>query len=111
MTRFVSTNVVVLLLLLVGSALLSPQFLLWPLPFVAMAAGGGSTRLERWAFAVAALTLLDWIFFDPHRPALFRTELAILGRNVALVGLLVVAVVELRQTANRRHSIASPTTV
>jgi hypothetical protein len=78
--------------------LLSPQFLVWILPFVAIAAGAGvNERLQAWALAAASLTLLDRIVFDPARPALLRTELVVLARNVALIGLLVVAIVEIRR--------------
>ena len=49
--------------LLVFGTLLSPQFVIWPLPFVAIAAGAGVERLERWAGAAAVLTLVDWIWF------------------------------------------------
>ena len=85
--------------LLVFGTLLSPQFLIWPLPFVAIGAASGATRLERWAGAAAVLTLLDWILFDPHHPGLVLSETVILGRNVALVGLLVVALIEVRRVA------------
>ena len=84
---------------LVFGTLLSPQFLIWPLPFVAIAAAGGANRVERWAGGAAALTLLDWIVFDPHHPALLQSEIVILCRNAALVGLLVVALKELRRAA------------
>jgi hypothetical protein len=82
--------------LLVFGTLLSPQFVIWPLPFVAIAAGAGVEKLERWAGAAAVLTLMDWIWFDPHHPELFRSEIVIFARNAALVGLLVAAVLALR---------------
>ena len=83
--------------LLVFGTLLSPQFLIWPLPFVAIAAAGGAKRLEPWAGAAAVLTLVDRIWWDPYRPALLQSEIVILCRNIALVGLLVVAVIEIRR--------------
>jgi len=55
--------------------------------------------LQAWALAAAGLTLLDRIVFDPARPALLRTELVVMARNVALIGLLVVAIVEIRRVA------------
>ena len=85
-------------LLTVGT-LLSPQFLIWPLPFVAIAAANGVRRLEPWAGAAAVLTGLESLSFDPYHPARFATEVAILGRNVALIGLFVVAIVEIRRAA------------
>ena len=41
--------------LLVFATLLSPQFLIWLLPFVAITAASGSSRIERWAGATAVL--------------------------------------------------------
>jgi hypothetical protein len=92
---------------LVFGTLLSPQFVIWPLPFVAIAAASGVERPERWAGAASVLTLLDWFWFDPYRPAQLSNELVILGRNAALVGLLVVAVLELRSVTPRRAVLAA----
>jgi Glycosyltransferase family 87 len=88
--------------LLVLGTLLSPQFVIWPLPFVAIAAAAGTQKLERWAGAAAVLTLMDWIWFDPHHPALFRSEVVILARNAALVGLLVAAILAMRCSPTHR---------
>jgi hypothetical protein len=82
--------------LLTFGTLLSPQFVIWPLPFVAMAAAAGAPKLERWAGAASLLTLLDWIIFSPTHPGVVSGELVILARNAALVGLLVVSVMALR---------------
>ncbi len=82
--------------LLALGTLLSPQFVIWPLPFVAIAAAAGERRAEAWASAASVLTLVDWVLFDPHHPAAAAGELVIVGRNVALVGLLVVAIQGLR---------------
>jgi hypothetical protein len=54
---------------------------------------------------VSVLTLLDRIVFDPGRPGLLRTELMVLGRNAVLVGLLVVAVAELRRVVPSRTPV------
>jgi Glycosyltransferase family 87 len=112
-------EVAVITALLAFSTLVSAQFLIWPLPFVAIAAARGAKTTEPWAGAVALLTLLDWIWYDPLRPAAGRLELAIAARNIALVGLLVAAVVELRRktpagdprTPSRRHGVGPPATV
>ena len=82
--------------LLTFGTLLSPQFVIWLLPFVAMAAAGGAPKLERWAGAALLLTLLDWIIFSPAHPGFVGGELVILARNGALVGLFIVSVVALR---------------
>jgi hypothetical protein len=82
--------------LLVTGTLLSPQFIAWMLPCVAIAAAAGAARIERWAAGVVALTFLEWTAFDVDHTGKLVTEMAVIARNVALVGLLVVAVAELR---------------
>jgi len=93
--------------LLVFGTLLSPQFVIWPLPFVAMAAAAatGATRLERWASAAALLTLADWFVFNPRHPGVLTGELVILARNGALAGLLVAAVLDLRRAPTRAEPV------
>jgi hypothetical protein len=90
----VAETAVITALLVLGT-LLSPQFVIWPLPFAAIAAAAGGRRLERWAGAASVLTLVNWIWFDPYHPELLRNEIVILARDAALVGLLVVAIWEL----------------
>jgi hypothetical protein len=98
----VAETAVITALLVLGT-LLSPQFVMWPLPFAAIAAAAGVRQLERWAGAAAVLTLIDWIWFDPHHPGLLRNEIVILARDAALVGLLLVAIWEvMRLTPTRR---------
>jgi hypothetical protein len=92
---------------LVCGTLLSPQFAIWVMPFAAIAAAAGVQRIERWALAVGLLTLVDCVAFDPGRPGLLRTELVVLGRNVVLLGLLIVAVAELRKVAPRREALVA----
>jgi hypothetical protein len=93
--------------LLVFGTLLSPQFLIWPLPFVAIASGAGTRRLEAWAGAAAVLTLVAWISFDPYDAGALRSELVILARNAAIVGLLVAAMLEIRRVVPARRPMVS----
>ncbi len=85
---------------LVSGTLFSPQYVIWVVPFVAIAAAAGARRLERWAGAVSVLTLLAWVSFDVNDVGALRTEVLVLARNAALVGMLVVAVAELRRAAD-----------
>ncbi len=87
---------VIVAALVVASTLLSPQFTVWLLPWVAIAAAAGITSLERWAGVVVGLTVLTWLSFEGSHPELGRTELALLGRNAALIGLLVAGLLALR---------------
>jgi hypothetical protein len=82
-----------------GGTLFSPQYVIWIVPFVAIAAAAGAYRLERWAGAVSVLTLLAWLSFDVNDVGSLRTEMLLLARNGALLGLLVVAAAELRRPA------------
>jgi hypothetical protein len=84
--------------LLVFGTLLSPQFLIWLLPFVAIAAAAGVKKLEAWAAAAALLTLVALILWDPFHPEMLAREIVVLCRNLALVGLLVVACAEVRHS-------------
>jgi hypothetical protein len=92
-------EVVVLTAMLTFSTLFSPQFVVWILPWAAIAAGSGVLRIERWAAAVVVLTFIAWALFDVNHAARLSTELAVIARNVALIGLLIVATIELRSSA------------
>jgi hypothetical protein len=52
-------------------------------------------NIERWAAAAVVLTFLDWMLLDPAHMDALLLELIIAARNVALVGLVVVAAREL----------------
>jgi hypothetical protein len=92
-------EVAAIAMVLVEGTLLSPQFVGWLLPFVAVAAAAGAARIERWTGAVFALTFLAWGFFDVDHAGKLTTEIATVARNAALVGLLVVAVQTLRRSS------------
>jgi hypothetical protein len=80
----------------------------WILPWVAIAAAAGAVRIERWAAAVVGLTLLEWTAFDVNDVGKVLTEIAVVARNIALVGMLVVAVAELRRTTRRTEDPETP---
>ncbi|HTL87110.1 MAG TPA: glycosyltransferase family 87 protein [Acidimicrobiia bacterium] len=100
-------EVAAITIVLVGGTLLSPQFVGWLLPFVAIAAVAGATRIERGAGVVVALTFLAWSFFDVDHAGRMTTELATVARNVALVGLLVVAVQTLLRSTQAAAELAA----
>ena len=101
-------EVVVINVVLVTGTLLSPQFVVWILPWVAIAAAAGAVRIERWAAAVVGLTLLELTAFDVNDVGKVLTEIAVVARNIALVGMLVVAVAELRRTTRHTEDPESP---
>jgi hypothetical protein len=73
--------------LLVSSRLLSPQFMVWPLPFAALAWAQGE-RITGWLFGIAAGITLLYLFFYAqlvHGSDLWAT--AVVVRNVLLVAL------------------------
>lgn len=96
-----------IVLVIVTGTLFSPQYVVWFLPFVAIAAANGARPLEQWAAAVSVSTLFAWMSFDVNHVGSLRTELLVGARNVALVGLLVVAINELRSVRARRPAVAA----
>jgi hypothetical protein len=75
--------------LLVWASLFSPQFVVWLLPWVAIAAAFGAVTVERATWAVVALTVAGAILATgDHRPSLVL-ELVFLARNAAVVVVLV----------------------
>jgi hypothetical protein len=99
-----TAEVVVTGIVLVTGTLLSPQFIAWVLPFVAIAGAAGARRLEGWAGAVVAFTFVAWALFDVNDAGRLSTEVAVLARNVALGGLLVVAALDLLRSPIRVDS-------
>jgi hypothetical protein len=85
-------EVAVITALLVGGNLLSPQFVIWLVPFAAIAAAAGAAKFARATAIVVVLTLLEWATFDVNHVGATSTEVLVLARNAALIGLLVVAV-------------------
>jgi hypothetical protein len=73
--------------LLVSSRLLSPQFMVWPLPFAALAWAQGE-RLTGWLFGIASGITLLYLFF--YRQLVHGSDvwaLAVVVRNGLLVAL------------------------
>ena len=93
------------LAILIGSPLLSPQFLLWPTPFLAL---HSKPVVRRLAIGVSLLTLLYMLGWNPG----FEGDLWWVGvmnlRNLVLVVLGVAA--SMTVTGGGRGSLATPTT-
>ncbi len=83
--------------LLVWSTLCSPQFIIWIVPWAAIAGARGYLRSERAAATVVVLTVLAVAVTPGNaRPSLL-SEFLYLGRNAALIALLVVGVQSIAQ--------------
>ena len=100
------TAVVGLLLLLPASRLLPAEFLLWPLPFLAVLAARRSARGPWLALGVLLLSqvvdpYLNLVLSLPSAPAFDVAAIAVVVRNAALVLLSVWAV---RAVVPRRES-------
>ena len=90
--------------LLISSRLLSPQFMVWPLPFAALAWANGE-RITGWLFGVASGITLLYLFF--YRQLVQGSDfwaLSVVVRN----GLLVALAVRMIQVALRpqEHRLA-----
>jgi hypothetical protein len=73
--------------LLVSSRLLSPQFMVWPLPFAALAWANGE-RITGWLFGVASGITLLYLFF--YRQLVQGSDfwaLSVVVRNGLLIAL------------------------
>jgi hypothetical protein len=90
---------------LVFGTLLSTQFLIWVLPFVAIAAAAGAPRLIGWAGAATIAAFVYWILAVPEHIRGLGSELAIIGRNGALIGLLTVSIAELYRASRSRAAV------
>jgi Glycosyltransferase family 87 len=84
------------------STLFSAQFMIWLVPFVAIAAAHGVERIQRWAALASAATFAYWWLYDPRHPGAMNVEAAIAIRNLAVVGVVVVAVRALVSVPQRR---------
>ena len=86
----------VLLAAMITSKVLSPQYLIWLLPFLALALGPG--RQRRWVL-FGAIAITTYYIFPRHYHALIATEpvavAALLARNVMLVLLTVLFAVDI----------------
>lgn len=76
---------------LVFGTLLSPQFVIWVVPFAAVAAANGERAVERWVAVATLLTFVDWWMFDPHDTEALSLELVVAARNLALVATVITA--------------------
>ena len=95
--------VVAVLTVMLSSALLSPQYMTWPLPWIAIVATGARDRLMV-GVAAAATTVTTLMWFLPLHGILAFQSL-ILARNATLVLLLALAC---RRLAGRRRAGPTP---
>ncbi len=81
---------------LIFSPLLSPQFLIWIVPFAAIAAARGDKLIAGLVFAIVCLSVADLnLVWELVHTALFAPQAIVLGRNLLLVGLVGVCLARL----------------
>jgi hypothetical protein len=85
--------------LLVGSTLLSPQFLIWLVPWVAIAARDGDGTTERLGLAAILTTILAMSLYNASHSDAVGAQCLYWIRNAMLVGLVVAGVRRLRAQA------------
>ncbi len=87
---------------LIFSPLLSPQFLIWIVPFAAIAASRGDKLIAGLVFAVVALSVADLnLVWELVHTGTFPPQAILVGRNVLLVALVGVCLARLLQGAHR----------
>jgi hypothetical protein len=100
---------------LVFAPLLSPQFLIWLVPFVALAGAARARDVEAGGVIAIALTMLVVVGTDPGRVDALWAQLVLLARNGAVFAVFVLGCRHLRAPAGRagltRPSVAAPATM
>jgi hypothetical protein len=74
---------------LVFSPLLSPQFLIWLVPWLALAGAAKERTVERFGWVAVALTVFVVAVSDPSHVDAVWLQLVLLARNGALLGVFV----------------------
>lgn len=82
---------VCVLSLLIFAPILSPQYVMWMLPFAALIAARGDTLVIRMTAGITAITTLSYVFVPSAAEGALYGTLPVLFRNLALVALFVVA--------------------
>lgn len=82
---------VCVLSLLIFAPILSPQYIMWMLPFAALIAARGDTLVIRLTAGITAITTLSYVFVPAAAEGALYGTLPVLFRNLALVALFVVA--------------------
>ena len=96
---------------LIFSPLLSPQFMIWIVPFAAIAAARGEKVIAGLVFAVVALSVADLnLVWELVHTGQFAPQAIVLGRNVLLVALVGVCLARLIQGV-RQPAVAVPAPV
>jgi hypothetical protein len=96
---------------LIFSPLLSPQFLIWIVPFAAIAAARGDKVIAGLVFAIVVLSVADLnLVWELVHTALFAPQAIVLGRNVLVVALVGVCLARLIEGV-RRPAVAVPAPV
>lgn len=82
---------VCVLSLLIFAPILSPQYVMWMLPFAALIAARGDRLIIRMTAGITAITTLSYVFVPAAAEGALYGTLPVLLRNLALVALFVVA--------------------
>lgn len=85
--------------LLVSATLFSPQFMIWLVPFAAIAAAQGDRTTERLTFVAVLLTVFEMVLFDAHRNDGFVPQVLLWGRNLTVGAVAVAGLRSLRGMA------------
>ncbi len=96
-----------LLSLLIFAPIISPQYMLWLLPFVALLAARGDRLLSAGMIVVAALSTVGMATIKQQIAGELAGTLPILARNIVLVAMFAVALIQLAGYA-RSAATASP---
>ena len=88
---FAEAPLAAVLAVLLFAPILSPQYIVWVLPFAAIIAARGDRLVGGLALAVSAVTTVTYALVPSAAEGNLYATLPVLGRNLLLVALLVVA--------------------
>jgi hypothetical protein len=106
--EFGTPAVVVIAALMIGSTLFSPQFVVWLVPFAAIAGARGDTRTERIALATVLSTILAMTLFNARTNDGVLQQAFFWARNLTVVGLVVFGLKDLVRRARPALAPAEP---
>jgi hypothetical protein len=89
--RYGHAPLAAVLALLIFAPILSPQYLIWMLPFAAVVAAAGDRRVGVLTFVANALSTIGLLLIFPAQEGMLVGTLPVLVRNVLLVALLVIS--------------------
>jgi hypothetical protein len=106
---FADAPLAAVLSMLLFAPILSPQYIVWVLPFAAIVAAGGDRVIGGLAFVISAVTTVTYALVPSAAGGALYATLPVLVRNILLIALLAVAFQRLAGVRDREPGEAGDT--